>query len=196
MHESGGRTAGNGSLMRTAPVALAYLDDEDAMVEAARAISGLTHFDPDAGDACALWCSAIRHAVLTAEIDVRIGLRHISSDRHDLWVERLDEADAAPPASFPNNGWVVSALQAAWSAIVTTRSPQGGADHLPAALDAAVRAGFDTDTVAAIAGGLVGAAYGASSVPIEWRGLLHGWPGLNGDDLTALGVAIACARKG
>jgi ADP-ribosylglycohydrolase len=39
LHESGGRTAGNGSLMRTAPVALAYLDDENAMVQAARALS-------------------------------------------------------------------------------------------------------------------------------------------------------------
>ncbi len=75
LHERTGRTAGNGSLMRTAPVALAYLDDEDAMVEAARAISELTHFDPDAGDACVLWCSAIRHAVLTGELDVRIGMR-------------------------------------------------------------------------------------------------------------------------
>ncbi|PRC53818.1 hypothetical protein C6A85_27185, partial [Mycobacterium sp. ITM-2017-0098] len=46
LHERTGRTAGNGSLMRTAPVALAYLDDEDAMVEVARAISELTHFDP------------------------------------------------------------------------------------------------------------------------------------------------------
>ncbi|MBX9921183.1 MAG: ADP-ribosylglycohydrolase family protein, partial [Mycolicibacterium frederiksbergense] len=73
-HARTGRTAGNGSLMRTAPVALAYLDDEDAMVAAARAISELTHFDPDAGDAAVLWCCAIRHAVLTAELDVSVGL--------------------------------------------------------------------------------------------------------------------------
>ena len=46
-------------------------------MEAARAVSELTHFDPDAGDACVLWCCAIRHAVLTGELDVRIGLRHI-----------------------------------------------------------------------------------------------------------------------
>ena len=65
LHERSGRTAGNGSLMRTAPVALAYLDDEAALVEAARAVSELTHYDPDAGDACVLWCLAIRHAILT-----------------------------------------------------------------------------------------------------------------------------------
>ena len=87
LHQRSGRTAGNGSLMRTAPVALAYLDDgdEDAMVAAARALSALTHFDPDAGDACVLWCCAIRHAVRTGELDVRIGLRHIDSSRRDLW---------------------------------------------------------------------------------------------------------------
>ena len=46
LHERSGRTAGNGSLMRTAPVALAYLDDEAALVEAARAVSELTHSTP------------------------------------------------------------------------------------------------------------------------------------------------------
>src|ERR1700712_5246077 len=42
-----GRT-GNGALMRTAPVALAFLEDEEALAVAARAISQLTHFGPDA----------------------------------------------------------------------------------------------------------------------------------------------------
>ena len=200
-HQRTGRTAGNGSLMRTAPVALRYLDDEDAMVEAARAISELTHFDPDAGDACVLWCSAIRHAVLTGELDVRIGMRHIESGRRDLWSKRLDAAESARPASFANNGWVVAALQAAWSAIATTPVPVDDPDagvfrahHLGLALDAAVRAGYDTDTVAAIAGGLLGAAYGASAVPGRWRYLLHGWPGITAHGLVALATAIE--RKG
>ena len=71
--------------MRTAPLALAYLDDEAALVEAARAVSELTHYDPEAGDACVLWCLAIRHAILTGVLDVRIGLQHIDADRRDLW---------------------------------------------------------------------------------------------------------------
>jgi ADP-ribosylglycohydrolase/protein-tyrosine phosphatase len=201
LHQRSGRTAGNGSLMRTPPVALAYLDDEDAMVEAARAISELTHFDPDAGDACVLCCSAIRHAVLTAVLDIRIGLHHIEFGRRDLWAERLDAAESARPASFANNGWVVAALQAAWSAIATTPvpvdDPDAGvfrANHLGLALDAAVRAGYDTDTVAAIAGGLLGTAYGASAVPGRWRSLLHGWPDITSHHLVALATAIE--RKG
>lgn len=195
LHEQTGRTAGNGSLMRTAPVALAYLDDVDAIVPAARAISDLTHADPEAGDAAVLWCSAIRHAVLTAALDVRIGLPHIPVERRELWTARLDAAESGRPADFPNNGRVVSALQAAWSAIATTPVPQDRpADHLRLALDAAVRAGFDTDTVAAIAGGLLGGAYGASAVPVSWRMRLHGWPGLIATDLSVLANTIV--RKG
>src|SRR5471032_964509 len=52
-------SAGNGSLMRTAPVALAHLGNDDAIVAAARDVSALTHGDPLCGDACALWCIAI-----------------------------------------------------------------------------------------------------------------------------------------
>ncbi len=92
---------------------------------------------------------------------------------------------------------MVEALQAAWSAIVTTPVPQDDpatgifrVDHLRLALDAAVRGGNDTDTVAAIAGGLLGAAYGASAVPAEWRRVRHGWPGMRTRDLVALATRI------
>lgn len=194
LHERTGHTAGNGSLMRTTPVAIAYLDDEAALVEAARALSELTHYDADAGDACVLWCIAIRHAVLTGELDARIGLRRIPMERRAIWASRLDEAEAAHPSAFSaKNGWVVAALQAAWSAIVNTPVPAEDpaseifrADHLRLALDAAVRGGHDTDTVAAIAGGLLGAAYGASAVPSRWRLMLQGWPGLDARGLVQL----------
>ena len=202
LHKHTGRTAGNGSLMRTAPVALAYLHDEAALVEAARAVSELTHYDPEAGDACALWCLAIHHAILTGVLDVRIGLQHIDPDRRELWASRLDVAERSRPSDFSNNGWVVEALQAAWSAITTTSVPQDDpakgvfrVDHLRLALDAGVRGGGDTDTVAAIAGGLLGAAYGASAVPADWRRVLHGWPGLATRDLVALGTRIVQVDK-
>jgi ADP-ribosylglycohydrolase len=198
LHQLTGRTAGNGSLMRTAPVALAFLDDELGLVQAARAVSELTHGDPEAGDAVVLWCAAIRHAVLTGMLDARIGLQHIAPDRRGRWAVRLDAAEKSQPSDFTNNGWVVEALQGAWSAIATTPVPHddpttGGfrADHLRLALDAAVRGGGDTDTVAAIAGGLLGAAYGESAVPAEWCRMLHGWPDLNSHDLVELASRIA-----
>ena len=66
----------------------------------------------------------------------------------------------------------MQALQGAWSAItraaIPVKDPAAGvfkAQHLQFALEAAVRGGRDTDTVAAIAGGLLGARWGASAVP-------------------------------
>ena len=75
-----------------------------------------------------------------------------------------------PGARFRPNGFTVTALQAAVAAIVTTDIPERGSClHLQHALHDAVRIGDDTDTVAAIAGGLLGARWGASAVPWRWR---------------------------
>ena len=113
-----------------------------------------------------------------------------------MWSDRLDLAEVTPARDIPNNGWVVSALLAAWSAIVATDTGEGlPAGHLRRGLDAAARAGNDTDTVAAIAGGLLGAAHGASAVPAQWRRLLHGWPGLRARQLVALASRIIGGDK-
>jgi ADP-ribosylglycohydrolase len=177
LHARSGRTAGNGSLMRTGPVALAHLGDPQGVADAARAVSALTHFDPVAGDACVLWCLAIDHAVRTGTLDVRAGLPHVDEA---FWSPLLDEAETVDPSYYAhNNGWVVAALLGAWSAISRT-------DGLVAGLHAAVAGGGDTDTVAAIAGQLLGAAYGASAVPARYRRRLHGWPGMRVRDLHRL----------
>ncbi|WP_111721106.1 ADP-ribosylglycohydrolase family protein [Homoserinimonas sp. OAct 916] len=191
-HDAHGRSGGNGSLMRTAPVALAYLGDPDGLVEAACAVSDLTHFEPDNGDACVLWCLAIRHAVRGGGLDVRVGLDRLPADRRVLWEERIAEAEQKRPRDFDRNGWVVQAFQAAWSAIVHT--DQTDASHFRLALEAAVRGGRDADTVAAIAGSLLGAHWGASAVPAAWSRILQGWPGLRADDLVRL--AVLCATGG
>lgn len=182
-----GRKAGNGSLMRTAPVALAYLDDRAGCLDAAARISALTHDDPTAEQACSLWSHAIRHAVLHGTFDgVRGYLEIASPEVADFWRPLLDAAERGTPADFARNGWVVHALQTAWWAITTT--PGAGEDHLRGALEAAVRAGGDTDTTAAIAGGLLGARWGAAAIPLRWRRMLHGWPGHDAGDLVRLAV--------
>ena len=187
LHDRVGRSGGNGSLMRTGPVALGYLDDPDALVGAAREVSGLTHYDADAGDACVLWSLAIRHAILTGVVDVRVGLDRLDPDRRDRWVGLIEAAEAKQPREFAHNGWVVEAFQGAWSAI---HRGSGLIDIL----ERAVRGGRDTDTVAAIAGSLAGATHGASAVPARWRRILHGWPGLSGAELARL--AVLAARGG
>ncbi len=95
------------------------------------------------------------------------------------WTERIDEAESSEPGRFDRNGWVVTALQAAWSAIVHTPVPTDApaCRHLLDSLDTAIRIGDDTDTVAAIAGALLGARWGASAVPAQWRRILARLPG-------------------
>ncbi|RPA06269.1 hydrolase [Gordonia sp. OPL2] len=171
------RSAGNGALMRTAPVALAHLDDRDHMAEAARRVAALTHGDDLAGDSCVLWCEAIRVAVLDGRIDIRGGLDLMPAQRVDQWSAWLDDAAINSPNLFTPNGFTVTALQAAASAITQTPIPESTAClHLQDSLDTAIRIGNDTDTVAAIAGGLLGARWGASAVPWRWRRAVHGWP--------------------
>jgi ADP-ribosylglycohydrolase len=195
LHQRTGRTAGNGSLMRTAVVALPYLDDPEAMAEAARAVSDLTHPDQLAGDACVLWCAAIRRAVLDGTFGgLREGLALLPADRRDRWAGWIADAETRSPATFMPNGFVVSALQAAVSRsyVLIHGSLDGaaGSDHIDLSLAAAIRAGDDTDTVAAIAGALLGARWGAAillSSGLAPR--VHGWPGLGATELVRLSLS-------
>jgi len=87
----------------------------------------------------------------------------------------------------------VPAFQAAYSTIIQTFDDQQCL-HFQNALNAAVRIGDDTDTVAAIAGSLLGARWGVSALPFRWRRLIHGWPGYRVRDLVRL--AIGSSLKG
>ena len=194
--------AGNGALMRTGPVALAHLGDRDAVAGLAASVASLTHPHPDSVDACVLWSLAIERAIMTAtaddEFDWRAalldGLEHLEPDRRETWRTRIDEAHGRDPSEYTNNnGWVVAAFQAAFAAITRPRSrrhprPCG---HLADALRLASRSGGDTDTVAAIAGSLLGARWGGTAVPLSWRRRLHGRrtydePALRAGDLDAM----------
>lgn len=186
VHDETGRSGGNGSLMRTGPVALAYLADgrEEQLAEAAGRIAQLTHVEPDNVHAVVLWCLAIRHAIRTGQFEPRIGLSWLPAEVCPRWSGLIDEATA--PGRHPRdfaaqNGWVVKAFQAALAAIAA-------ASDLPEALYRAVRGGNDTDTVAAIAGSLAGAVWGASRLPADWLALVHGWPGYSADDLKRLAL--------
>ncbi|QJC22151.1 ADP-ribosylglycohydrolase family protein [Arcanobacterium buesumense] len=178
------RSAGNGSLMRTAPVVLPNLDRE-TVADAAGRISLLTHGDPIASEACVIWSVGIAHAIEYGSfdgIDEGVGLLPVS--RRSFWNKALKEAQHRAPNTFRSNGWVVQALQGAWSAITTTKIPfDDPSRHLQLAMEAAVRGGGDTDTVAAIAGSLLGARWGLSAIPESWIGKIHGYPGLSGFEL-------------
>ena len=193
--------AGNGALMRTSVIGVSHVDDREATAEAARAVASLTHPAADAVDSCVLWSEAVRRTVLCGDLNLTDGLDLLPESRRDRWRGFLEEAESSPPGTFSPNGWTVTALQAAWSAIVHTPVPEldpsvGSfpCQQLQHALHTAIGIGHDTDTVAAIAGGLLGARWGASAIPARWRRIVHGWPGLRSRDLIRL--SWLTARRG
>lgn len=141
-----------------------------------------------------LWSEAVRLAVTDGVLDLLNGVDLLPPSRRDDWVGRIQAAETQEPASFTPNGYTVTALQAAWSSIHHTLPSDAGPDHVAAALHAAIAIGHDTDTVAAIAGGLLGARYGVSGLPSRWTRRVHGWPGMRGHDLVRL--AVLTARRG
>ena len=160
---------GNGSLMRTGPVCLPCLGDRYLIAVTARKVSDLTHADPWSGDACVLWSLAIDSAIsagyYTTDL-VSAGLAHIPQARREFWrLAILQALSSAQPSS--RNGSAVGCFKAALHAVAHAGSLEDG-------LQLAVAAGGDTDTVAAVAGALLGALHGASSVPAAWRSVLHG----------------------
>lgn len=178
VHDASGRSAGNGSLMRTGPLALGYLErPREEMAAAAGAVARLTHWEDDNVDACALWCGAIRHGILTGELDIRAQLDLVPVERRDRWADLIDATEGRHPRDFRQaNGWIVRAFQGALSAVAGATSPLD-------AIERAVRGGNDTDTVAAIAGSLAGAVWGAEALPSSHADGLHGWPGIDGAQL-------------
>jgi ADP-ribosyl-[dinitrogen reductase] hydrolase len=185
--EKNPESAGNGSLMRTGPVALTPPSRTKPRPELARLaseISALTHANDDAIEACVLWTDAIRRAIdapvsPNGDLDwvrlVAAGLDLVVEGHRDLWTVRLEACASTEPEEFTSNGWVVEALQAALSTLVHTAVPtEQPCQHLRLAIERAVRIGNDTDTVAAITGSLAGAWWGATAVPLEWRGALNG----------------------
>lgn len=194
------RTAGNGALMRTGVVALVALDDREATAQAATAVAQLTHADPLAAQSCVLWSEAIRVAVTESRLDVRAGLDLLPAGARPAWGEWIADAEQVRPrADLTANGFTVTALQAAWHAIF--RSPYFSpgetteydhmVSHLPDSLHRAARIGGGTDTVAAIAGALLGARHGTKYIAPEWAQGVHGWPGMSGIDVSRLGRLTA-----
>ncbi|MDQ3432236.1 MAG: ADP-ribosylglycohydrolase family protein [Actinomycetota bacterium] len=192
LHERTGRTAGNGALMRTGVVGLTRLDDRNATAASARAAAQLTHWDPLAGDSCVLWSEAVRRAVTEGVLDLSGGLDLLPVERRQDWAGWVRQSKESDPTAFRANGFTVTALQAAWSAITHTDTGDGSPSHLVRALHTAIGIGHDTDTVAAIAGALLGARYGVSAIPFALRRTVHGWPGLRARGLIRLALLTAC----
>jgi ADP-ribosylglycohydrolase/predicted protein tyrosine phosphatase len=197
-----GSSGGNGALMRTAGVAMALHADPAGMVAAAMRLASMTHADDLSSQACAVWCLAIRAALhsddpsdiagLAAAVDADV--EAYLPEHSAYWRIVLAESYGTSPVDYydhrPSNGYCVTTLRAAWAAVTGTPVPAEPGRHLALASEAAVRGGGDTDTVACVAGALLGAMWGYSAVPLQWRRRVFGWPGMRDADLVRVADAI------
>lgn len=189
--EAGGtseRDNGNGSLMRAIALALVGRDVAvSGLVEWAMRASRVTHAHAIARLSCALF-------VLTARELIRGQPERsdaLAWGRGQLtrWLEdrghaagTADPAQAADPnlaedraaldtiLAHPGRagrGFVVDSFWSAWEAFA------GAADYRET-IERAIRYGHDTDTTAAIAGGLAGSYWGLDGIPVEWLRRMRG----------------------
>lgn len=176
------RGAGNGSLMRAAPSAVYFAHEgRDATMDAARRIAALTHGDRAAWEGTAVFHELTRIALTGDDpLDaVEKTLRSIHPDHRERYAVVLSP-DWHPDLATEFNGAVWPCLGSALWALRTTSSYEN-------ALRAAIDLGGDTDTVAAVTGGLAGAVYGSAAIPERWVQALHvPLPGFGGRVLGAV----------
>eukprot|EP01064_Diplonema_japonicum_P016009 TRINITY_DN2404_c0_g1_i1.p1 TRINITY_DN2404_c0_g1~~TRINITY_DN2404_c0_g1_i1.p1 ORF type:complete len:392 (+),score=56.62 TRINITY_DN2404_c0_g1_i1:47-1222(+) len=155
---------GNGSLMRIAPIPLAYRHNLKQAIIFAEDSSKTTHGGKDAVKACAIYTEMIiaalenedKETILTPTVSIQgelsDGLKAIVVDK-SYKTKTRDEIRAG--------GWVLHALEAALWAFYSTECFKSGALLC-------VNLGEDTDTIAAIYGMLAGAYYGVEKIPSDW----------------------------
>ena len=171
---------GNGSLMRILPLPLVFREATDSeLLDMTFRASRVTHGSAEAQIACGLYVLIVRRLLAGDDDRERILAGARARLRDELRARGLPGSkEAAPPAEAEaaldmfeawsgrgGHGRVVDSFWSAWDAFAA-------APDYVSAVTAAVRYGEDTDTTAAIAGGLAGVAFGIEAVPSAWqRGL-------------------------
>lgn len=164
-------SAGNGSIMRAAPVPIFFLRaPETELIKYAALSSMTTHAEPVCLEACqfmALWIQrAIRGASKTellngAEILLIIESnndRPMHKDLRKVICESYSKSSIDPVSS----GYVVDTLRVALWALATTENFEDG-------MIKTINLGGDADTAGAVYGQLAGAIYGKHKIPLRWR---------------------------
>ncbi len=168
--------AGNGVLMRLAPVALAYAHDPQKATDRALLSARTTHGAPEALDACRYFAGLLVGALAGEPINRLLTDRPYEPvmnawDRTPLNERIRTVAEGSfierDPPQIQGSGYVVASLEAALWALHRS-------DSFEMAVLAAVNLGDDADTTAAVCGQLAGAVYGEQGIPARWRRhLLH-----------------------
>lgn len=156
----------NGSLMRIPPIGV-WAANPDEAAGVASQDSSLSHPHPVCRTACAAFAAAISAALAGADrrgmIETALRIADTAGAEALSVAAALREAAAGgPPADFQHSmGWVLIAFQNAFFHLAA------GAALEPALIET-VGQGGDTDTNAAIAGALLGAADGRACLPVRW----------------------------
>lgn len=178
----GGKSAGNGSIMRCAPIGLLYCCDTDRLISSSVESSRITHWAPQAR-----WgAAALNLAIAQLVCGRREGLIEEVAKRVEEPVigEALRKTASLTYDQVPNSGYVVHTLQAAWWCFEKTTS-------LEEAVITAVNLGGDADTIGAVCGALAGAYYGKDAIPHRWLASLRGR-----EEIESLALAIYHLVKG
>jgi ADP-ribosyl-[dinitrogen reductase] hydrolase len=159
-------SAGNGAVMRCAPIALFCLSAGEELVDMSRASARVTHYDPKAQSSCVILNGWIRAARCEDVRDARAEALGLIRDTERSTWHRLERIEHYREQDIVSSGYTVHTLEAAVWSFLTTESYK----------DAVVRAanlGDDADTVAAVCGALAGAYYEYSAIPEQWRDQLQ-----------------------
>jgi ADP-ribosyl-[dinitrogen reductase] hydrolase len=175
-----GSNAGNGSVMRCPPLAVAYQDDPDRLAEVSRQSSLITHADPRCTYGCAVLNLTVAGFLRDEATPLATALDYVGSDAPDELVSALAPvADNDTIGSLSTSGYVVDSLQ-------TALHDGLSADSADDAIVTAVNRGGDTDTIGAIAGAVAGARFGTSDLPERWLSTID-----ERDELTRLARQLA-----
>lgn len=160
---------GNGALMRVLPLALWHAGTDRELVQLGARQSLPTHGHPRSQVACAIYCLWARAALEHAADPWQSALHRFHACGADLFPDEevalvLDPANAEQTLG---SGYVVSTLRSAKAAVEST-------DTYEACVRQAIAFGHDTDTTAAVAGGIAGLLYGVEGIPERWRTALRG----------------------
>lgn len=155
------RSAGNGSLMRLAPVAIRYWNDRPALRDVAARQSRTTHAAPQAIDACVAYAEILADAIAGHP---RSRVMRPRRSAHDEAIAGIVAGSwrGAHRDAIASTGYVVHSLEAALWSIGRTGT------FLDAVLLAA-NLGEDADTTSAITGQLAGALYGGTGISQTWK---------------------------
>jgi ADP-ribosyl-[dinitrogen reductase] hydrolase len=167
------KTAGNGSIMRLAPVVLAYADQPEKAIILAGESSKTTHGTRETVDACRYLGALIFGAMEGREKSELLSPSF--SPVSDMWTIEplgggiLKVANGSfkekDPPEIRGTGYVVDSLEAALWAFYKSSSFEEGALL-------AVNLGDDADTTGAVYGQFAGAYYGVEGIPDAWLGKL------------------------